>query len=76
MVPAGARLWDSKSFLNAKPILGADIIDPLIAHAEPATPHQIRVLTNGLTRSPMNNRGRTVETVGEGSPMRWRLIPA
>jgi len=34
------------------------------------TPHQIRVLTNGLTHSLMNNRGTTVETVGEGSPVR------
>lgn len=59
-----------------KPLAARDIMLAMLATkgVTDATPHQIRVLTNGLTRSLMNNQGRTVETVGEGSPMRWRLL--
>jgi hypothetical protein len=59
-----------------KPLTARDIMLAMLATkgVTDATPHQIRVLTNGLTRSLMNNRGRTVETVGESSPMRWRLL--
>jgi hypothetical protein len=59
-----------------KPLCARDImLGMLVAKGvTDATPHQVRVLTNGLTRSLMNNRGRAVETVGEGSPMRWRII--
>jgi hypothetical protein len=59
-----------------KPLCARDIMLGMLAAKgiTDATPHQIRVLTNGLTRSLMNNNGRTVETVGEGSPMRWKLI--
>ena len=58
-----------------KPLTARDIMLGMLAAkgVTDATPHQIRVLTNGLTRSLMNNRERTVETVAEGSPMRWRL---
>lgn len=37
---------------------------------------RVRSLANGLAHSMRNNTGQAVETVGEGSPMRWRLIPA
>ena len=53
-----------------KPLTARDIMLGMLAArgVTEATPHQVRVLTNGLMRSLMNNRGRTVETIGEGSP--------
>jgi hypothetical protein len=59
-----------------KPLCARDIMLAMLATegVRDATAHQIRVLTNGLTHSLMNNRGRTVETVGEGSPMRWKIV--
>lgn len=40
---------------------------------KPTAAH-IRSLTGGVTNSLRNNEGKAVERVGEGSPMRWRLI--
>lgn len=36
---------------------------------------RVRSLTGGVTNSLRNNEGKTVERVGEGSPMLWRLKP-
>jgi hypothetical protein len=38
-----------------------------------ATDEQLRGLAGGLNNSLRNNEGKTVETVGQGHPMRWRL---
>jgi len=59
-----------------KPLTARDILLSMQAArgVTDATAHQVRVLTNGLTRSLVNNQGKSVETVGEGSPMRWALI--
>lgn len=36
---------------------------------------QVRDLTAGVMSSLRNHRGSTVETVGEGLPHRWKVVP-
>jgi hypothetical protein len=39
---------------------------------EPST-HAIRTMFGAVATSLRNHRGKTVESVGEGKPVRWRL---
>jgi len=60
----------------AKPLSAREMVMAMIAAKGIKNPPAARVrsLTGGVTNSLRNNEGKTVERVGEGSPMRWRLI--
>jgi hypothetical protein len=61
---------------SAQPMTPREIVLAMLAAKgiTDASPERIRGLCGGLNNSLRNNEGKAVETVGEGSPMRWRLI--
>jgi len=60
-----------------EPMCARDLIVAMLAAkgVTDAPADRIRSLTGGLVNSMRNNEGRTVERVGEASPMVWRLKP-
>jgi len=61
----------------AKPLTARELVIAMLAAKgiKNAPAARVRSLRGGVTNSLRNNEGRTVECVGEGSPMRWRLKP-
>lgn len=61
----------------AKPLTARELVIAMLAAKGiknvPAA--RVRSLRGGVTNSLRNNEGKTVESVGEGSPMRWRVKP-
>ena len=57
------------------PMCARDLIVAMLAAkgVTDAPAERIRSLTGGLVNSMRNNEGRTVERVGEGSPMLWKI---
>jgi hypothetical protein len=60
-----------------KPLSARELVVGMLAAKGIKDPPAARVrsLTGGVTNSLRNNEGKTVERVGDGSPMRWRLKP-
>lgn len=58
-----------------KPLTAREITEAVLAArgVTDATPKEIRDLTGGIQASLQNQKGKTVEIVGEGMPMRWKL---
>lgn len=61
----------------AKPLTARELVIAMLAAKgiKNAPAARVRSLRGGVTNSLRNNEGKTVECVGEGSPMRWRLKP-
>lgn len=61
----------------AKPMTARELVIAMLAAKgiQNAPAARVRSLTGGVTNSLRNNEGKTVEIVGEGSPMRWRIKP-
>jgi hypothetical protein len=59
----------------AGPVTVRELADAVLAArgVTDATPKQHEMLQQALRSSLENHVGKTVERVGEGSPMRWRL---
>lgn len=61
----------------AKPLTARELVIAMLAAKGiknvPAS--RVRSLRGGVTNSLRNNEGKSVERVGEGSPMRWRIKP-
>ena len=59
-----------------RPMTPREIVLAMLAAkgVKDASPARLRSLCGGLNNSLRNNEGKAVECVGEGSPMRWRLI--
>lgn len=59
----------------AKPMTAREMVLAMLAAKgiKDVPAARIRSLRGGVTNSLTNNEGKTVERVGEGSPMRWRL---
>lgn len=61
----------------AKPMTARELVIAMLAAKglKDVPAARVRSLRGGVTNSLRNNEGKTVEAVGEGSPMRWRLKP-
>jgi hypothetical protein len=61
---------------SKEPMTVREIVDALMASKgiTDATTKQFNDLQSGLRASLEGNSGKTVERVGEGLPMRWRVI--
>jgi hypothetical protein len=59
-----------------EPLTVREIVDAVIARKgiQDATPKQHEMLQQAIRSSLENHIGKTVERVGEGIPMRWRLL--
>ena len=60
----------------AKPLTARELVIAMLAAKgiKNAPAARVRSLRGGVTNSLRNNEGKTVECVGEGSPMRWRIM--
>jgi hypothetical protein len=60
-----------------KPLSAREMVMAMLAAkgVNNAPADRVRSLRGGVTNSLRNNEGKTVERVGEGSPMRWRIKP-
>jgi hypothetical protein len=58
-----------------KPLTAREITERMLAARKvtDATPKEVRDLTGGVQASLRNQEGKTVESVGEGMPLRWKL---
>lgn len=61
--------------IATKPLTARELVIAMLAAKGVQNPPAARVrsLRGGVTNSLRNNEGKTVERVGEGMPMRWRL---